>query len=65
VQLPDPSPLAGLPEIVQEAKSGDYSICPKECTFCEYTHICRFISVDVNGVNEDQGSGIGEGDSGK
>jgi len=52
-------------EIVQEAKSGDYSICPKECTFCEYTHICRFISVDVNGVNEDQGSGIGEGDSGK
>lgn len=35
-------------EIVHGAKSGDYSICPKDCTFCEYTHICRFISVDID-----------------
>ena len=32
--------------IVQGAKSGDYSVCPQECTFCEYAHICRFVPVD-------------------
>ena len=52
-------------EIIQGAKSGDYTICPKDCTFCEYTHICRFISVDVNRENEIQGSGIGEGNTRK
>jgi len=34
--------------IVEGAKSGDYSICPKDCTFCEYDHICRFVSVDID-----------------
>jgi len=37
-----------ISEIVEGAKSGDYSICPKDCTFCEYTHICRLISVDID-----------------
>ncbi|KPJ60994.1 MAG: hypothetical protein AMJ42_01265 [Deltaproteobacteria bacterium DG_8] len=37
-----------ISEIVERAKSGDYSICPKECTFCDYAHICRFISVDID-----------------
>ena len=34
--------------IVEGAKSGDYSICPKDCNFCEYDHICRFVSVDID-----------------
>ena len=34
--------------IVKKVKSGDYSICPKDCTFCEYVHICRFVSVDID-----------------
>ncbi len=36
-----------ISEIVKKVKSGDYSICPVDCTFCEYVHICRFVSVDI------------------
>lgn len=37
-----------ISNIVRGAKSGDYSICPRECNFCEYTHICRFVAVDMD-----------------
>ena len=39
-----------IAEIVQRSKSGDYSICPHECTFCEYSHVCRFVLVDIDGA---------------
>lgn len=39
-------------EIVERAKTGDYSICPKDCTFCDYSHICRFVSVDMVGESD-------------
>ena len=35
-----------ISEIVEGVKKGDYSLCPQDCTFCEYTHICRLVPVD-------------------
>lgn len=37
-----------ISEIVRGAKNGDYTVCPDECTFCAYAHICRFVSIDID-----------------
>jgi ATP-dependent helicase/DNAse subunit B len=45
-----------ISEIVEGVKSGNYFICPKDCTFCEYTHICRYVSVDIDEGGEQRTS---------
>ena len=37
-----------MSENVRRAKSGDYSVCPQECAFCEYSHMCRFVVVAID-----------------
>jgi ATP-dependent helicase/DNAse subunit B len=38
--------------IVRAAKSGDFSICPQDCSFCQYSHVCRFVAVEIKEVPE-------------
>ena len=38
--------------IVRAAKSGDFSICPQSCSFCEYKHVCRFVAVEIKETTE-------------
>ena len=38
-----------LAVIVGAVKSGDYSISPRDCTFCAYDRVCRFVPLDING----------------
>ena len=41
-----------LAVIVGEAKSGDYSISPQDCSFCQYSHVCRFVAVEIKEATE-------------
>jgi ATP-dependent helicase/DNAse subunit B len=36
-----------MASIVRAAKSGDFSICPQDCSFCQYNHVCRFVAVEI------------------
>ena len=44
-----------IAEIVRQVQSGDFSVCPRACTLCEYSQVCRFISVEISEGNEGQG----------
>lgn len=38
--------------IVRAAKSGDFSICPQDCSFCQYSRVCRFVAVEIRETAE-------------
>ena len=38
--------------IVRAAKSGDFSICPQDCSYCKYSHVCRFVAVEIKEATE-------------
>jgi ATP-dependent helicase/nuclease subunit B len=43
-----------MASIVRAAKSGDFSICPQDCSFCQYSHVCRFVAIEIKETTESE-----------
>jgi ATP-dependent helicase/DNAse subunit B len=41
-----------MASIVKAAQSGDFSICPQDCSFCQYSHVCRFVAIEIKETTE-------------